>query len=217
MNKNNKKIAIISGFVVALGATIYFWRRNKRPIVESDANVAPKVSSTPSAPVVVPKTTDSFAEKVKVMQQLLGNPPNEITGFVGEKTKGRLSALGLTTTITASNIDSVIAQIQAKQTATQQTQTKQTEIQQRLDRAKLIVNALTKNRELTWTDKNALLTTYKKDLLGAFVRLANISLSTNQTIRVVSWRVRSDGYLEVFMGEEGYIIISPFRVTVFSK
>lgn len=210
MNKNTKIIALVSGLVVALGVTIYFWRKN----VKNQEDVEEEDDEVVKQNVVV-KPTDGFVEKAKALQTVLGFKGKDIDGIIGNMTKSKLSELGLNTNVTASNIDSLIEQAKQATATKKASQDSATEISERTERAKQITTALKTNRQLTWIDKPALLTTYKKDLLGEFTRQANISLPTNKVIEAVSWRIRRDGFLEVFMGSEGYIIVSPFRVSVF--
>jgi hypothetical protein len=159
------------------------------------------------------------------MQRLLGIAEADIIaakGNVGNKTKAALTELGLTTTITSSNVDSVIAQIKAKQAQAQTDAAKQKEtdaskslVNARVAKAKEIVGVLAKKKELTWIDDTANLTTYRKDLLGKLVKKSQKVVKNNQILRVLNWKVRTDGFIEVDLGIDGYVIVSPYSVTVF--
>lgn len=205
MNKNNQKIALVSGLIIAVGATIYFLRKNKTPIevVGEDVDDV-KVNSN-----------DAFLDKAKALQALLGFKGLEVDGIIGTNTKARLSALGVTTTVNASNIDSVIAEVREKQKSKETQASKEATQTARITKAKQIANALTQVRKLTWIDKNAVMPTFRKDLLGGKIKSGSFSFKKNDVVDVISWKIMPDGFIEVFLGGEGFIYVSPFSVSVF--
>jgi hypothetical protein len=219
MNKNTKIILYTVGTIGALGLTYYIWNKGKKedtPEGDVSEGEDTKQATTP---------TNTFVDKVMQMQRLLGIAEADIIaakGNVGNKTKAALTELGLTTTITSSNIDSVIAQIKTKQAQAktdadkkQETAEKQVLVNARVGKAKEIVGVLAKKKELTWIDDTANLTTYRKDLLGKLVKKSQKVVKNNQILRVLNWKVRKDGFIEVDLGTEGYVIVSPYSVTVF--
>ena len=219
MNKNTKIIVYTVGTIGALGLTYYIWNKGKKEDTpEGDVSEGEDTTKTTT-------TSNTFLDKVMQMQRLLGIAEADIIaakGNVGNKTKAALTELGLTTTITSSNVDSVIAQIKAKQTQEQSDEEKQKEtdaskslVNARVAKAKEIVGVLAKKKELTWIDDTANLTTYRKDLLGKLVKKSQKVVKNNQVLRVLNWKVRTDGFIEVDLGTEGYVIVSPYSVTVF--
>jgi hypothetical protein len=219
MNKNTKIILYTVGTIGALGLTYYIWNKGKKEDTpEGDVSEGEDTTKTTT-------TSNTFLDKVMQMQRLLGIAEADIIaakGNVGNKTKAALTELGLTTTITSSNVDSVIAQIKAKQTQEQSDEEKQKEtdaskslVNARVAKAKGIVGVLAKKKELTWIDDTANLTTYRKDLLGKLVKKSQKVVKNNQVLRVLNWKVRTDGFIEVDLGIEGYVIVSPYSVTVF--
>jgi hypothetical protein len=219
MNKNTKIIVYTVGTIGALGLTYYIWNKGKKEDTpEGDVSEGEDTTKTTT-------TSNTFLDKVMQMQRLLGIAEADIIaakGNVGNKTKAALTELGLTTTITSSNVDSVIAQIKAKQTQEQSDEEKQKEtdaskslVNARVAKAKGIVGVLAKKKELTWIDDTANLTTYRKDLLGKLVKKSQKVVKNNQVLRVLNWKVRTDGFIEVDLGIEGYVIVSPYSVTVF--
>lgn len=219
MNKNTKIIVYTVGTIGALGLTYYIWNKGKKEDTpEGDVSEGEDTTKTTT-------TSNTFLDKVMQMQRLLGIAEADIIaakGNVGNKTKAALTELGLTTTITSSNVDSVIAQIKAKQTQEQSDEEKQKEtdaskslVNARVAKAKEIVGVLAKKKELTWIDDTANLTTYRKDLLGKLVKKSQKVVKNNQVLRVLNWKVRTDGFIEVDLGIEGYVIVSPYSVTVF--
>jgi hypothetical protein len=219
MNKNTKIILYTVGTIGALGLTYYIWNKGKKEDTpEGDVSEGEDTTKTTT-------TSNTFLDKVMQMQRLLGIAEADIIaakGNVGNKTKAALTELGLTTTITSSNVDSVIAQIKAKQAQAktdadkkQETAEKQVLVNARVGKAKEIVGVLAKKKELTWIDDTANLTTYRKDLLGKLVKKSQKVVKNNQILRVLNWKVRTDGFIEVDLGTEGYVIVSPYSVTVF--
>jgi hypothetical protein len=219
MNKNTKIILYTVGTIGALGLTYYIWNKGKKEDTpEGDVSEGEDTTKTTT-------TSNTFLDKVMQMQRLLGIAEADIIaakGNVGNKTKAALTELGLTTTITSSNVDSVIAQIKAKQAQEQSDEEKQKEtdaskslVNARVAKAKEIVGVLAKKKELTWIDDTANLTTYRKDLLGKLVKKSQKVVKNNQVLRVLNWKVRTDGFIEVDLGIEGYVIVSPYSVTVF--
>ena len=85
----------------------------------------------------------------------------------------------------------------------------------RVSKAKQIASALTKNNQLTWIDKDTVYSTYKKDVFGKLIKQSTKSIRNNQKIYAKSWKVYSTGFIEVDLGSEGYIVISPYSVTIF--
>lgn len=220
MNKNTKIIVYTVGTIGALGLTYYIWNKGKKEDApEGDVSEDEGTTKTTTT------TSNTFLDKVMQMQRLLGIAEADIIaakGNVGNKTKAALTELGLTTTITSSNVDSVIAQIKAKQAQAQTDAAKQKEtdaskslVNARVAKAKEIVGVLAKKKELTWIDDTANLTTYRKDLLGKLVKKSQKVVKNNQVLRVLNWKVRTDGFIEVDLGTEGYVIVSPYSVTVF--
>jgi hypothetical protein len=219
MNKNTKIILYTVGTIGALGLTYYIWNKGKKEDTPEGDVVEGEETTESTTP------TNTFVDKVMQMQRLLGIAEADIIaakGNVGNMTKAALTELGLTTTITPSNIDSVIAQIKTKQAQAKtdaenkkETAEKQVLINSRVAKAKEIVGVLAKKKELTWIDNQATLTTYRKDLLGKFVKKSQKVVKNNQILRVLNWKVRKDGFIEVDLGTEGYIIVSPYSVTVF--
>ena len=219
MNKNTKIILYTVGTIGALGLTYYIWNKGKKEDTP-DGDVSEGEDATEAT-----TPTNTFVDKVMQMQRLLGIAEADIVaakGNVGNMTKAALTELGLTTTITSSNIDSVIAQIKTKQAQAKtdaenkkETAEKQVLINSRVAKAKEIVGVLAKKKELTWIDNQATLTTYRKDLLGKFVKKSQKVVKNNQILRVLNWKVRKDGFIEVDLGTEGYVIVSPYSVTVF--
>ena len=219
MNKNTKIILYTVGTIGALGLTYYIWNKGKKEDTpEGDVSEGEDTTKTTT-------TSNTFLDKVMQMQRLLGIAEADIIaakGNVGNKTKAALTELGLTTTITSSNVDSVIAQIKAKQAQAQTDAEKQKEtdaskslVNARVAKAKEIVGVLAKKKELTWIDDTANLTTYRKDLLGKLVKKSQKVVKNNQVLRVLNWKVRTDGFIEVDLGIDGYVIVSPYSVTVF--
>lgn len=219
MNKNTKIILYTVGTIGALGLTYYIWNKGKKEDTpEGDVSEGEDTTKTTT-------TSNTFLDKVMQMQRLLGIAEADIIaakGNVGNKTKAALTELGLTTTITSSNVDSVIAQIKAKQAQGQTDAANQKEtdaskslVNARVAKAKEIVGVLAKKKELTWIDDTANLTTYRKDLLGKLVKKSQKVVKNNQVLRVLNWKVRTDGFIEVDLGIEGYVIVSPYSVTVF--
>jgi hypothetical protein len=219
MNKNTKIILYTVGTIGALGLTYYIWNKGKKEDTPEGDVVEGEDTTESTSP------TNTFVDKVMQMQRLLGIAEADIIaakGNVGNKTKAALTELGLTTTITSSNVDSVIAQIKAKQAQAQTDAAKQKEtdaskslVNSRVAKAKEIVGVLAKKKELTWIDDTANLTTYRKDLLGKLVKKSQKVVKNNQILRVLNWKVRTDGFIEVDLGTEGYVIVSPYSVTVF--
>jgi hypothetical protein len=219
MNKNTKIILYTVGTIGALGLTYYIWNKGKKEDTpEGDVSGGEDTTKTTT-------TSNTFLDKVMQMQRLLGIAEADIIaakGNVGNKTKAALTELGLTTTITSSNVDSIIAQIKAKQAQAQTDAEKQKEtdaskslVNARVAKAKEIVGVLAKKKELTWIDDTANLTTYRKDLLGKLVKKSQKVVKNNQVLRVLNWKVRTDGFIEVDLGIDGYVIVSPYSVTVF--
>jgi hypothetical protein len=218
MNKNTKIILYTVGTIGALGLTYYIWNKGKKEdSIEGDVLEGEDTTETSSS--------NTFIDKVMQMQRLLGIAEADIIaakGNIGNQTKAGLTKLGLTTTVNESNIDSVIAQIKAKQAQAKTDAEKQKEtdaakalVNSRVAKAKEIVGVLAKKKELTWIDDTANLTTYRKDLLGKLVKKSQKVVKNNQVLRVLNWKVRTDGFIEVDLGTEGYVIVSPYSVTVF--
>jgi hypothetical protein len=219
MNKNTKIILYTVGTIGALGLTYYIWNKGKKEDTP-EGDVSEGEDATKKTTIA-----NTFLDKVMQMQRLLGIAEADIIaakGNVGNKTKAALTELGLTTTITSSNVDSVIAQIKAKQAQGQTDAANQKEtdaskslVNARVAKAKEIVGVLAKKKELTWIDDTANLTTYRKDLLGKLVKKSQKVVKNNQVLRVLNWKVRTDGFIEVDLGIDGYVIVSPYSVTVF--
>ena len=219
MNKNTKIILYTVGTIGALGLTYYIWNKGKKEDTP-EGDVSEGEDATKKTTIA-----NTFLDKVMQMQRLLGIAEADIIaakGNVGNKTKAALTELGLTTTITSSNVDYVIAQIKAKQAQAQTDAAKQKEtdaskslVNARVAKAKEIVGVLAKKKELTWIDDTANLTTYRKDLLGKLVKKSQKVVKNNQVLRVLNWKVRTDGFIEVDLGIDGYVIVSPYSVTVF--
>ena len=219
MNKNTKIILYTVGTIGALGLTYYIWNKGKKEDTPEGDVVEGEDVSESTTP------TNTFVDKVMQMQRLLGIAEADIIaakGNIGNQTKAGLTKLGLTTTVNESNIDSVIAQIKAKQAQAKTDAEKQKEtdaakalVNSRVAKAKEIVGVLAKKKELTWIDNQATLTTYRKDLLGKLVKKSQKVVKNNQVLRVLNWKVRTDGFIEVDLGTEGYVIVSPYSVTVF--
>jgi hypothetical protein len=210
MNKNNQKIALVSGLIIAIGATIYFLRKNRvseKELEEEEEKEIEEVKVSPSA---------SFLTKAKALQTALGFKGDDVDGIIGDNTKGRLAVLGITTTINASNIDSVIGQVNSKNRENAKLQKDKSAIKPRVERAKQVTSVLPKNRKLTWIDNDVVLSTFKKDLLGKLVKQSAVQrYKKNEVIDVVSWKVNSSGFIEVFTNNR-YVVVSPYSVSVFN-
>lgn len=218
MNKKQKIYVYGGALLVAVGLTIYFLTKD-----DGDDKITDELEV--DEPEVAKQPTTTFADKVKVLQALLGFTGDDVDGIIGDKTRGRLANNGITTTVTASNIDSITAKLKtdlaAKSKAEQEKVAKNVEIQQakvvtdsRVAQANKIVAALKKSNKLTWIDKPANMTLYKKDLLGKFIASGTKQLKTNDAIVPKSYTVRKNGFMEVLIGDK-YLIISPYSVTVF--
>lgn len=218
MNKKQKIYVYGGALLVAVGLTIYFLTKD-----DGDDKITDELEV--DEPEVAKQPTATFADKVKVLQALLGFTGDDVDGIIGSKTRGRLADNGITTTVTPANIDSITAKLKtdlaAKSKAEQEKVAKNVEIQQakvvtdsRVAQANKIVAALKKTNKLTWIDKPANMTLYKKDLLGKFIASGTKQIKTNDTIVPKSYTVRKNGFMEVLIGDK-YLIISPYSVTVF--
>jgi hypothetical protein len=220
MNKQETKIALIGGFVLALGATIYFWRKNKQESVSEAKVEEPKTSSTtnftpPSTKVPETMTSGDFLTKKKTLQTLLGFTDKDVDGIIGNNTKARLQERGLPTEITTSNIDTVIKQINAKTTEADKTES-------RLERARALVKSASIKKMYTWIGEPARLVIYQKDALGSYLT-TNSVLVVNKTdkkdIKISTQTVLANGNVRAQIsdkdGRQRFIIVSPFSVTVF--
>jgi hypothetical protein len=218
MNKKQKIYLYGGALVVAVGLTIYFLTKD-----DGDDKITDELEV--DEPEVAKQPTVTFADKVKVLQALLGFTGDDVDGIIGDKTRGRLADNGIKTIVTAVNIDSVTAKLKTdlanKTKAEQEKVAKNVEIQQakvvtdsRVAQANKIVAALKKSNKLTWIDKPANMTLYKKDLLGKFIASGTKQIKTNDAIVPKSYTVRKNGFMEVLSGDK-YLLISPYSVTVF--
>jgi hypothetical protein len=220
MNKKQKIYVYGGALLVAVGLTVYFLTKD-----DGDDKITDELKV--DEPEVAKQPTNTFADKVKVLQALLGFTGDDVDGIIGDKTRGRLADNGIKTTVTALNIDSITAKLKTdlanKTKAEQEKVAKNVEIQQakvvtdsRVAQANKIVDALKKSKVLilTWIDKPANMTLYKKDLLGKFIASGTKQIKTNDAIIPKSYTVRKNGFMEILSGDK-YLIISPYSVTVF--
>lgn len=218
MNKKQKIYVYGGALLVAVGLTIYFLTKD-----DDDDEITENLKE--DEPEVAKQPTTTFVDKVKVLQALLGFTGDWVDGDIGTETRKKLDDNGITTNVTTSNIDSIIAKLKtdlaAKSKAEQEKVAKNVEIQQakvvtdsRVAQANKIVAALKKTNKLTWIDKPANMTLYKKDLLGKFIASGTKQIKTNDAIVPKSYNVRKNGFMEVLIGDK-YLIISPYSVTVF--
>ena len=218
MNKKQKIYVYGGALLVAVGLTIYYLTKD-----DGDDKITDELEV--DEPEVAKQTTTTFADKVKVLQALLGFTGKDVDGIIGDKTRGRLADNGITTTVTPLNIDSITAKLKNdladKSKAEQEKVAKNLEIQQakvvtdsRVAQANKIVAALKKSNKLTWIDKPANMTLYKKDLLGKFIASGTKQIKTNDVIVPKSYTVRKNGFMEILLGDK-YLLISPYSVTVF--
>jgi len=208
MNKKQKEIALASG-LIAVGAAVYFWDKIKK---QKDAQ--PNEDVVEDVEVIV-SPTDTYLDKVKALQVLLGFTGGGVDGIVGSQTKTRLSNLGVSTNVNPSSIDSIIADVKKKKSQAKSKTESEAVTKARVSKAKQIASALSKNNQLTWIDKDTVYNTYKKDVFGKLIKLSTKSIRNNQKIYAKSWKVYSTGFIEVDLGSEGYIVISPYSVTIF--
>lgn len=216
MNKRTTQIALIGGFVVALGVTIYFWRKNTKQVSEkTDEEEGLKEEDKQVLKVAEPINSGDFLEKAKTLQSLLGFTGKDVDGDIGTNTKKRLSDKGLPTEITSANIDSVIAQLNAKTTEADKTKA-------RRERALRLVKSASTKKMYTWIDKPSSLAVYTKDALGTFLKTNQI-LVVNKTdkfkIPIKTQTVLASGFVRAQIedkdGRQRFIIVSPYSVTVF--
>ena len=208
MNKKQKEIALASG-LIAVGAAVYFWDKIKK---QKDAQ--PNEDVVEDVEVIV-SPTDTYLDKVKALQVLLGFTGGDVDGIVGSQTKTRLSNLGVSTNVNPSSIDSIIADVKKKKSQAKSKTESESITKARVSKAKQIASALSKKNQLTWIDKDAVYSTYKKDVFGKLIKLSTKSFKTNQRISPKSWKVYSNGFVELDLVHAGYVIISPYSVTIF--
>lgn len=193
----NQKIAIGVG-VAAVGGLIIYIIANK-----------PDNSDT-TALKDAPDNTD-FIEKVKALQKLIGVVSD---GVIGPKTKAALTAFGLPTTITAANIDSVIAQATTKASTAAKDAA-------RYNLGKSIFTAFAQKKGTTIIPReNIKLNQYATDALGQLVMTKKDSgvLQTGGSFKLSKMALQKNGFLLVKLADREQIwtgLISPYSISLF--
>jgi hypothetical protein len=193
----NQKIAIGVG-VAAVGGLIIYIIANK-----------PDDSDTTSLKNA-PSNTD-YLEKIKALQKLLGVG---VDGIVGPKTKAALKAFGLPETITASNIDSVIAQATTKASTAAKDAA-------RYNLGKSIFTAFSQKKGTTIRPKeNIKLNQWATDALGQLVITKKDTgvLTAGGSFKLSKMLLMKNGFLLVKLADREQIwvgSISPYSISLF--
>lgn len=196
----NQKIAIGLGVAAVGGLLIY------RMIQKGSGG--DKEGSFGASPVDANK---AYLDKVKALQVLIGVTAD---GIIGPKTKAALTKYGLPTTISASNIDSVLNQAQGKVTEAQKTQARY-----RLGRT--IFDAFVSGKGSTIVPKEKItLNQWATDATGKLIVTKKDSgvLSAGSNYRINKMYIFSDGFLLVkfAFGEQIWNgRISPYSINLF--
>jgi hypothetical protein len=224
MNKNTKLALYAVGAVLGVVGITRILR--KRESNEEVQNALDTEQDKGTVETVKNPNTD-FIEKKKLLQSILGFTGNDVDGIIGDKTKAKLAELGLSTSVTTANINSLIEQarktLQAKQAKLESDKAKQiaqSTNKARIAQAQKLLTALNKqgvSKNATWIDNNARLPFYKKDVFGTFIAQPNdfLDVKKNENIRFFKGEVTSNGFLRLNTATNMWLSISPYSVTIF--
>jgi len=173
-----------------------------------NASAISQESPMPSA-----STQEIYNSKVKALQSIIGVTAD---GIIGPKTKAALSALGLSTTINPSNIDSII------DAATSKAATQDVNTARRALGMKLLSAITTGTPKLMQLKKDTTVYVYNPDVFGNMVKdgSAKWTFNTAQRYAINKMAVRPDGFIYIktpaIAGGNSWVgIVSPYDITLF--
>jgi len=220
MNKNTKLIVYTAGAILGTVGVVMLYRKGKESDEEiEDVIQTETITTTPQVVVAQQQTGANFIEKKKTLQSIIGFTGKDVDGDIGKMTKEKLSALGLTTEITTSNIDAVIQKAKEIIANTNAKQVAQATSTSRIKKAKQLLPAINKqgaNKIVNWIDDNAVLRGYKKDVFGNFVpQNQTLKVNKNQAIKFLKAEISANGFLRLNLATNSWVIVSPYSITIF--
>lgn len=224
MNKNTKLALYALGAIVGVvGITRIVGKKESDEEIDNALNSENGKATTDSAN----DPSISFEDKKKLLQSVIGFTGKDVDGIIGSMTQNKLKELGLSTSVTTSNIDSLIEQArkamsskQAQIDAESQKQIAQATNKARLSKANTLLTAFNKqgaSKTATWIDKDAGLQVFKKDVFGNFIAQPStfINLKKNGNIKFLKAEITSNGFLRLNLATNMWLVVSPYSLTIF--
>lgn len=224
MNKNTKLALFALG---AIAGTFGIVRILSKKESDEEVQNALNTEQDKGTVATIKNPNTDFIEKKKLLQSIIGFTGDDVDGIIGDETKAKLAQLGLSTSVTTTNINSLIEQarktLEAKKSKLESDKAKQiaqSTNKARISQAQKLVTALNKQgvaKNATWIDNNSRLPFYKKDVFGNFIPQPNsfLDVEKNESIRFLKAEVTSNGFLRLNTATNLWLSVSPYSLTIF--